>query len=332
MKLKLSLSILCILFAATFLNSEAQNTSLSAFTIKSNFTGILNNSLVDTTGKYGSNSFEAAFEIPLYKHFFSNRENKTGFWDVSFQNNNAISRLNIDFLNRDLTLLNIGFGLRGLYFTGNKNCWLTRINFSYQGDEHNIGLSSPRFSGTLLFNRIVKKGFTYHLGLAYRYSFGIASALPVAGIKYQITEKWKLYLSLPFYTSIQYKVNNNLLLSAKIHPSGTQSYFSNNDMLFGSSLNTLMFRKRATTFSLDARYKINSFLSVNGDIGREGSRKLYFSDIRNEVNKEPFNYFTSSIRSAWFFNIGFIIKLEKKKNPSLNNDEFIDYSDDGFEY
>ncbi|MCX6230036.1 MAG: DUF6268 family outer membrane beta-barrel protein [Bacteroidetes bacterium] len=332
MKLKLSFSLLCIFLAASCLNTEAQNTNLSAFTIKSNYTGILNSSLVDTTGKYGSNSFEAAFEIPLYKHFFKNSENKTGFWDVSFQNNDAISSLNIDFLNRDIRLLNIGFGLRGLYFTGNKNCWLTRLNFSYQGDEHNIGLSTPRFSGTLLFNRIVNRGFTYHLGLAYRYSFGIASVLPVAGIKYQITEKWKLFLSVPFYTSIQYKVNNRLLLSAKIHPSGTMSYFSNNDKLFGCSQNTLMFRKRATTFSLDAKYKINSFLSVNGDIGREGSRKIYFSDIRTEINKEPHNYFTSAIRSAWFINIGFIIKLDKKRNPSPNNDEFIDYSDDGFEY
>ncbi|NVN94161.1 MAG: hypothetical protein HXX18_02635 [Bacteroidetes bacterium] len=327
---KHALKIICYIFCSIYINANSQNANISSFTIKTNYKTTFNAGFNDTIGKYGSNDFGISFIIPVYKHLFVNKENKSGFYNLSLLNSNNLIFSKIDFLDKNNTLLNLNLGIKGVYFSGNKNLWLSKITLNFFEDEYSISAPHPKFSGTFIFDRIVNRNFSYHLGLTYRYSFGIASFLPVAGLKYGITDRWKLLLSLPFYSCIQYKVNKQLQLSTKIRPTGTLSYYTNKSKLFGQSQEILLFRKRANTFSLDALYKLNSSISILGEVGREANRKIYFSNLRTEINKEPINYFMSRINSTWFINFGFAFKLGKTKSTA--NDYTIDYFEDDFDF
>ncbi len=323
---KIKLFIVFVFSFFLFLTkSNAQSTNLNSFSIKSNFRTTLNADFIDTVGKFNSNEFSLGFNLPVYNHYFKNRVGKTAFYGFSFQNNNTIIYNHIGFLAANNDLYNISFGLRALYFTGNKNIWLTKISSNFFEDEFSISNPKPRFSGVFLFNRMVNRRFNYHLGLSYKYSFGYAAILPVAGLKYQFADKWKLIVFLPFHISTQYKVNDKLWFDAKFNASGAISYYTNKNNLFGQSKEEMLFRKRANVFAINAKYRLNSNLLLNASIGREGNRTIYFSDIKSEINKEPVNYFKSKIQSNLFINIGFAFKFGKKKNSIDFDNDTIDY-------
>ncbi len=325
-------TILFILFANIWINLQSQPTNISSFTVLSNYKSNFNANLSDTSGKYASNEFSIGLNIPIYTHLFKNKEGKTGFSNLDLQNNNTIIVPDIEFLNKSNTLLNLNLGIRCVYFTGNKNLWLSRMSLNFFEDEYSISRPHPRFTGILLYYRIVNHNFSYHVGLANRYSFGIASVLPVVGLKYGISDQWKLLLTLPFEGSIQYKVNNKLLIAGKIHPSGAISYYTNQSMMFGQLSGRMLFRKKSTAFSLDAMYKLNTSVTLKASIGREVNQKIFFSEVRTDINKEPSNYFVSGINPSWFINIGFTFKLGKKPKLSAMDNESIDYLNEDSEF
>lgn len=310
--------------------SNAQNTNIIPFTLKANFKSLVNADLKDATGNFSQNEYNIGFDIPVYTHVFKNKTDKPAFYSFSFLNNNSILIPEIDFLNKTNTLFNLSIGIRGVYFTGNKNLWLSKISLNLFEDEYSIADPNPRFSGVFLFDRIVNKDFSYHLGIANKYSFGLVSILPVAGIKYNFTNKWKLMISLPFYCGIHYKANDKLLLSAKFNTSGAISYYSNRSMLFGQTQNLMLFRKKSNSFTLNGSYKLNNNLYITAGIGREGNRKIFFSDLKTEVNKDPSNFFSTSLDNTVFFNFGFIIKLAKKHNNIDNEEDILNRFDDEF--
>ncbi|MFZ4413258.1 MAG: DUF6268 family outer membrane beta-barrel protein [Bacteroidales bacterium] len=321
-----------ILFLNIWLNVQSQQTNISSFAVLSNYKSSFKANLSDTSGKYGSNEFSIGFNIPVYTHLFKNKEGKAGFSNLDLQNNNSIIVPNIEFLNKSNTLLNLNLGIRGVYFTGNKNLWLSKLSLNFFEDEYSISSPHPRFTGVFLFYRIVNRNFSYHLGFANRYSFGIASVLPVAGLKYSFSDHWKLFLTFPFNGSIQYKANKKLLVTAKIHPSGAISYYTMQSTLFGQLNGNLLFRKKATAFSIDGLYKLNEVVAVKASIGREVNQKIFFSDVKTDINKEPNNYFVSGISPSWFINIGFTFKLGKNPKLSALDNESIDNLDENFEF
>ncbi len=317
-----------VLFCSICLYSTkiiAQSTNLNSFSIKSNYKTTLNADFIDTIGKFNSNEFSLGFNLPVYNHYYKNKVGKTAFYGFTFQNNNSIIFNHIGFLAANNDLYNISFGLRAMYFTGNKNIWLTKISSNFFEDEYSISNPKPRFSGVFLFNRMVNRSFNYHLGLSYKYSFGYAAILPVAGLKYQFADKWKLIVFLPFHISTQYKVNDKLWINARFNASGAISYYTNKNNLFGQTKAEMLFRKRANVFAIDAKYRLNSNMILNASIGREGNRVIYFSDIKSEINKEPANYFKSNLKSSLFFNIGFVFKFGEKKNSADFDNDTIDY-------
>jgi len=324
--------LIFVFFAIPLKNANSQNTNISSFTINANLKNTFNAALIDSTGKYKSTEIGLGFKIPVYTHLFKNNDDKTGFYDISLQNENSIIKSEIEFLTASNTLLNINLGIRGLYFTGNKNLWLSKFSLNFFEDKYSISSPHPRFSGLFLFNRIPNRNFSYHLGLTSRYSFGIASVLPIAGLKYQISNRYKLLISLPFFAGIQYKVNSKILLSAVLHPSGAISYYTNKSMMFGLNQETLLFRKRSNSFLINASYRINSGILLKAQIGRETNRKIYFSDIKTEINKAPSNYFASALKPALMLNIGFSFKIGKKTKLSDYEEETYEYFDDGFDY
>lgn len=323
--------IFLVLFDCLFTNVNSQNDFFSSFTINTNYKNTFSTELKDTTGKYGSSEFGIGFNVPVFTYFFTNKEDKNGFCNLSVQNNNTIVFPDIDFLNKTNTLYNLNLGLRGIYFTGNKNLWLSKVSVNFFEDEFSIYEPDPRFSGILLFNRIVNRDFSYHFGLTYRYSFGKASVLPIAGLKYSFADNWKMVLSLPFLASVQYKVTDKLLFKMKLHASGNISYYTNNSLMFGQTQEKLLFRKKSNTFSVDAFYKLNPNIYLKGTIEREGNRKIYFSDLKTEINKEPINYFSSAINPTWFVNVGLIFKLGKKSKANVKDDEIIDNLENDFD-
>ncbi|MFZ4399518.1 MAG: DUF6268 family outer membrane beta-barrel protein [Bacteroidales bacterium] len=322
--------IIFILFNALYFKGYNQNTNISSFTFKSNYKSVFNSELIDTIGKYGSNEFGFGLTIPVYTHFFKTKEDKSGFYDISIQSNNGIISQNIEFINKTNTLLNLNIGMKALYFNARKNIWLSKLSLNFFEDQYSISEPHPRFSGLLLFNRIVNPDFAFHLGLTYHYSFGIAAILPVAGLKYDFANRWKFLLSLPFYGSIQYKVNEKIQLILNTHPAGAISYYSNNTAIFTQAPLTLLFRKRANTFAMNILYKIYPNLSIKGSIGREANRKIYFSDLKSTINKAPTNYFSSGINSVFFINFELIFKLGKHLNTSKVNDDLLEYLEDSF--
>ena len=315
-----------LLFCCLLGNS--QNINIPSFVLKTNFKTIPDQNFKDTIGKFSSNEFEIGFSFPLFTKLFVNKLNKSGFYNISIDNNNTLIFNSIDFLKKSNTLYNINFGLKGIYFTGNKNLWIAKISSNLFEDEYSISDPTPRFSGLLLFDRLVNKKFSYHLGIAYRYSFGTTSVLPVAGLKYEFANSWKLNLSLPFSGSVQYKASDKLFFLIKLRASGAISYYTNNDNLFGLTQEKLMYRKKSNTLSIEAIYKLNSFTFIKGSIGREGSRKIYFSDLKTEINKEPVNYFSSKINNAWFIDFGINFRISKNKKNPINEDEILDFSDE----
>jgi hypothetical protein len=310
---------------------NSQNINIPSFSVKTNYKSIPEQSLKDTIGNYSSTEYEFGFSLPVFTKQFINKLNKSGFYSISFDNNNTFIFNDIDFLKKSNILFNINLGIKGIYFTGNKNVWIAKISSNLFEDEYSISNPTPRFSGILLYNRIVNHDFSYHFGLAYRYSFGTASALPVAGLKYEFANNWKLNFSLPFTGSVLFKANDKLFFLTKLRASGAISYYTNNDNLFGLTQEKLMFRKKSNTLSIDALYKLNSFIYIKGSIGREGSRKIYFSDLKTEINKEPVNYFSSKINNTWFIDFGINFKLSKNKKNPINNEEILDFSDEFFD-
>jgi hypothetical protein len=324
--------IFIVLFVFNCISAYSQNTNIPSFLIKTNYKSIAKADFNDTLGKYGSKELGIGLNIPVYTHLFKKAENKTGFYNISILNNNSFIFPDIDCLGNTNTLLNLSLGLKGIYYTGNKSLWLTRISLNFFEDKYSISNPHPRFSGTFIYDRLVNRDFSYHFGIANRYSFGLLTVLPSAGFKYSLFTKWKLILSLPYFANIQYKINPKLLLSSKIYSSGSISYFTNKSMLFGQTQQILMFRKKATTFSLDILYKINPTISLKGSIGNEGNRKILFSDLKSEINKEPVNYFVSGIKPTYFLNFELLIKLFQKGKYSIINEETLDYLDDSFDF
>ena len=315
-----------------FSNTNAQNLNLNSISIKSDFKYTINSELVDTNGSFNSKEYSLGINLPLYNHYFQNKDMKTALFSLSLVNSNKYIKNDIGILGADNDLYNISLGIRALYYTGNKNIWLTKLSSNFFEDEYSINNPEPRFSGAFLFNRIVNRNFYYHLGLTYKYSFGYAAILPVAGLKYQFADKWKILLFLPFHISTQYKLNEKLLLEARFNASGYVSYYSNKNNLFGQTNERMLFRKKANTIAINAKYRINSSLTLNAAIGREANRAVYFSDIKSEINKEPQNYFKSNIRNTMFVNLGFVFKIGDKKNRNTEvESEITDYIDDFLE-
>jgi hypothetical protein len=93
-----------------------------------------------------------------------------------------------------------------------------------------------------------------------------------------------------------------------------------------------MYRKKSNTLSIEAIYKLNSFIFIfiKGSAGRDGNRKIYFSDLKTEINKEPVNYFSSKINNVWFIDFGINFRISKNKKNSINEDEILDFSDEIF--
>jgi len=75
---------------------------------------------------------------------------------------------------------------------------------------------------------------------------------------------------------------------------------------------------------------LNSFTFNKGSLGREGSRKIYFSDLKTEINKKPVNYFSSKINNVWFIDFGINFRISKNKKNPINEDEILDFSDEIF--
>jgi hypothetical protein len=85
--------------------------------------------------------------------------------------------------------------------------------------------------------------------------------------------------------------------------------------------------KKSLMGKIEAIYKLNSFYFIKGSAGREWNRKIYFSDLKTEINKVPFNYFSSKINNVWFIDFGINFRISKNKKNPINEDEILDFSD-----
>ncbi|MBI3232955.1 MAG: hypothetical protein HYZ42_02765 [Bacteroidetes bacterium] len=153
----------------------------------------------DSIGQYGFKNYIISARVPLYKKSIA--ETTGSLPRTSILTLNSLfgyQSTELSWLSNKQNIIRGNIGVSGLHFDGKKNMFLGTVNAFIANDDYTIYKPQVRYSAVFIYNHTTPKNNSYHLGLAYVYTFGRAITIPTVGVRFKLNEKSKLNINFPF--------------------------------------------------------------------------------------------------------------------------------------
>lgn len=318
--MKLSnLNIFCfILFIPFATHAQKINLIKPSITVSTSY--FPSSKLIDSLGIFQNQIAQLGFCIPVWNNFKQlDTTNKSNYFQIYLRNTNYISQPHLSNFIQNQNLFGTSLGISSFWVKNKSNFFAISLNSLCRSDETTVQNPSIRFSGSVLYKRIVTKGFSYHFGLVYSYIIGRDVWLPAIGINLRTGHKGRLSINFPNKIAYIQRFGKGLALTMYIKPYGTYNYIANKS--YAAATSTYYLRQRENHLGACGLIKISSSLVSTLDFGFAFNRRIQFSE---GLNKKSSTYFKSKIENGIYFGVGIKYVFRNQKRKSIDS-ELLEY-------
>lgn len=170
-------------------------------------------------------------------------------------------------------------GVTGVFISQARNRYILSLGSSFAEDEDSISNLQPRFSGLGIGSYRISKPVSLLYGGVFGYSYGKGLALPLVGAEWKISDKWSFTGIVPFSLKATYKPTEVLKIRMLAGIAGNNYRFQNSDELLSVTKdNDLRLKTVGARISAQAEYEISNNLTIQGELGFQGKKKISFLD------------------------------------------------------